>query len=195
MQNTDLKNIGKLLFEAAMLKQTMRTGYAFLGSGKESTAAHCFGTAFIALLLGKITPGANIQKLVLMALIHDLPESRTGDLNAVHKLYVKRDELTAFRDAVGGCCFANEFMELYKEFEKSDSLEAKLVKDADQLDMLLSLKKEADCGNPNAGIWIPFVKRRLMTEQARTLSKEILELHWSDWWMEVFKDHENNKRA
>jgi putative hydrolase of HD superfamily len=186
-----LAGLSKLIFEAAMLKRTLRTGYAFLGSGGESAAAHSFSTAFIALLLGKMTPEADTERLVLMALIHDLPEARTGDANAVHKLYIHRNEELAFRHAVADCPFSKDLTALYLEFEKGESLEAKLARDADQIDMLVSLKEQLDCGNPNAAEWIPFVERRLVTEQAKQLSKQILNTHWSKWWMESFSQHED----
>ena len=182
-----LDKVGKLLFEVAMLKKTMRTGYAFLGSGKESSAAHSFNTVFISYVLSKMAPGTDTERMMLMAMIHDIPEARTGDANAVHKRYVKRDEARALRDALEGCPFSHELIGLYEEYEKSKTLEAMLVQDADQLDMLVSLKKEMDCGNPNASEWIPYVKKRLKTSQARELAEKIVNTHWSSWWMDDFK--------
>ncbi len=178
----------KLIFEAAMLKRTHRTGYAFLGSGQENVAAHSFSTAFIAMLLGRMIPGADMERLVQMAIVHDLPEARTGDANGVHKLYVKRDEGRAFRDAVDGCMFADDMLDLYRDFEEGASLEAKLVRDADQLDMLISLKEQADSGNPDAAVWVPFVKERLITSEAKMLAQRIGDVHWASWWMESFAE-------
>ena len=189
----------KLIFEAAMLKRTRRTGYDFLGSGQENVAAHSFSTAFIAMVLGRMVPEADIERLVQMAIIHDLPEARTGDANAVHKLYVTRDEERAFRDAVDGCMFADDMLDLYMDFEEGSSLEAKLVRDADQLDMLISLKEQADCGNPNAASWVPFVEERLITSEAKGLAQKIGNIHWAGWWMESFaethgKDQREDKK-
>ncbi len=186
--NQDMKRVARFIFEAAMLKRTWRTGYAFLGTGRESTAAHSFSTAFIAMLLGSMVPEADSNRLVLMALIHDLPEARTGDANAVHKLYVKRDEARAFRDAVEGLKCAGELLELYREYEEGRSLEARLARDADQIDMLISLKEQVDCGNPDAASWIPFVEKRLVTPEAKRLSASIRDTHWAAWWMESFDD-------
>ena len=181
------KAISKLLFEVSMLKHTMRTGYAFLGSGKESAAAHSFNTAFIAYVLGKMTPGVDVNRMVLMALIHDIPEARTGDANAVHKRYITRDEKRAFEDAIRDTFLSKELLELYQEYEKAETREAMLVQDADQIDMLLSLREQEDCGNPNASMWIPFVKNRLKTEQAKSLADTITKTHWASWWMDGFK--------
>ncbi len=183
----ELTSLSKLLFEVSMLKRTMRTGYAFLGTGKESAAAHSFNTAFIAYVLGKMTPGADVNRMILMALIHDVPEARTGDANAVHKRYIRRHEKRALEHALAKTSLADELLELYDEYEKAESLEAILVQDADQIDMLLSLREQEDCGNPNASMWIPYVKNRLRTEQAKALAEKIMETHWASWWMDEFK--------
>ncbi len=183
----ELDALSRLLFEVCMLKRTMRTGYAFLGSGSESAAAHSFNTAFISYVLGRMTPGADTSRMVMMALIHDIPEARTGDANAVHKKYIKRDEEKALRDALGKCFFAQDIQDLYHEYERAESIEARLVQDADQIDMLLSLREQEDCGNPNASKWIPYVKKRLRTKQARALAEKISTTHWSSWWMDDFE--------
>ncbi len=184
---TSSDRLSKLLFEVAMLKRTMRTGYSFLGSGKESAAAHSFNTAFISYILGKMTPGVDTARMVMMALIHDIPEARTGDANAVHKRYVQRDESRAMMDALDGLDFSKELLELYNEYNEAKSLEARLVQDADQIDMLISLREQEDSGNPNASVWIPYVKRRIKTKEALALAESLMKTNWASWWMDEFK--------
>jgi putative hydrolase of HD superfamily len=99
--DNNTNNCGSLapfLFEAAMLKHIHRTGYAFLGSGKESVAAHVYGMSVIAIVLASMCSDVDMERMLLMCLVHDLPEARTGDANAVHKLYIKRDEDRAMED-------------------------------------------------------------------------------------------------
>ena len=43
-----MENIARLLFEAKMLKDIPRSGYHFLGVGKESGAEHSFMTTIVA---------------------------------------------------------------------------------------------------------------------------------------------------
>ena len=102
-----MKNIANLLFEAKMLKEIPRSGYHFLGVGKESVAEHCFSTVFIAFVMSRIQPEADALKLLSMCLIHDLPEARTGDHNYVNKKYVKTDEEGALRDQVQNLQFGH----------------------------------------------------------------------------------------
>ena len=46
-----MKSIANFLFEMGMLKKTPRTGFQFLGSGKESVAEHVLQVIFIGYTL------------------------------------------------------------------------------------------------------------------------------------------------
>lgn len=183
-----MKKIAEFLFEVGMLKKTPRTGYQFLGSGAESVADHSFRTAVIGYALACQEPMADRDKVILMCLFHDLPEARTGDHNYVNKRYVKVDEEKAIREQFQGLNFGDEIIGLVNEFNTPNSLEARLSRDADQLDLILELKQQLDCGNPNAKDWLYFAVRRLLTENAKTLAKKILETESTDWWFEKKTD-------
>ena len=94
-----MKGLVNFLFEVGMLKKTPRTGYQFLGSGRESVAEHSFRTAVIGYFLSLREPEADVRKTTLMCLFHDIPEARTGDHNYVNKQYVEVDEDRALTDA------------------------------------------------------------------------------------------------
>ena len=72
------KSIANLLFEAKMLKEIPRSGFHFLGAGKESVAEHTFSTTFIAFVMSQLEPEIDALKLISMCLVHDLPEARIG---------------------------------------------------------------------------------------------------------------------
>ncbi|PIP38675.1 MAG: metal-dependent phosphohydrolase, partial [Desulfobacterales bacterium CG23_combo_of_CG06-09_8_20_14_all_51_8] len=59
-----MKNIAALLFEANILKQIPRSGYHFLGAGKESVAEHSFCATFIAYPMAKMAPEADGLRLI-----------------------------------------------------------------------------------------------------------------------------------
>ena len=81
------------LFEVGMLKRTPRSGWQFLGSGTESVAEHSYRTAMIAFVLVRLDgDGLDADRILRMALLHDLPEARTGDLNYMNQKYVHADE-------------------------------------------------------------------------------------------------------
>jgi putative hydrolase of HD superfamily len=183
-----MKRVVEFLFEIGMLKKTPRTGYQFLGSGKESVADHSFRTAVIGYVLANQSPEADLNKVVLMCLFHDFPEARTGDHNYVNKRYVMADEEGALRDQVNALPFADEVIALTNEFNDDITLEAQLAKDADQLDLILELKEQLDFGNPNATDWLNFAVKRLFTENARNMAREILETDSTNWWFDKNTD-------
>lgn len=177
-----MKRIANFLFEAGMLKRTPRTGFQFLGSGAESVAEHIFRTVYIGYTLGHLSKNVDTDKLIKMCLFHDLPEARTGDLNYVNKKYVKADMGKAVEDLSGTVPFGNEIKELIEEFEKSESLEARLAHDADQLELILALKEYKDVGNKYADEWLEYALKRLKTDIAMELAQTILKTDSSLWW-------------
>ena len=183
------RRTARFLFEAMMLKRTWRTGYAFLGKGKESVAAHTYGMLVIAYMMSKLsTEPVNLERLLLLCLLHDLPEARTGDANAVQKKYLEIFEDRAIDHMTRGLLGGEEIKEVLKEWKAGVTLEARIARDADQLDMLVSLKEKMDQGSADAGMWISHVMKRLRTDCARRLARAILDEHWSSWWMEEFEE-------
>jgi len=183
-----MKRAVEFLFEVGMLKKTPRTGYQFLGSGKESVADHSFRTAIIGYVLSSQEPDADRNKVVLMCLFHDLSEARSGDHNYMNKKYVEVDEESAIRDQVRELPFGDEIKALIHEFNSGDTLDARLSKDADQLDLILELKEQLDLGNPNAQDWLSFALRRLHTDGAKKMAEEIITTHSTDWWFDKKTD-------
>lgn len=177
-----MKNIANFLFEAGMLKRTPRTGFQFLGSGAESVAEHIFRTSYIGFVLGKMAVGVDADKIIKMCLFHDLPEARTGDQNYVNKKYVAVNEQKAIDDMAEHLSFGGEIKELILEFNEGKTKEARLARDADQLEFILALKEYKDLGNTYADEWLDFSLRRIQTDAARELATVILETDSSLWW-------------
>ena len=179
-----MKNIANFLFEVGMLKRTPRTGFQFLGSGAQSVAEHSFRTAMIGYALAQLDGTVDVGKVLQLCLFHDIPEARTGDLNYVNKKYVKVDEEKAVDDLAGQLPFGDDYRATLLEFIARESHEARLAHDADQLEMVLSLKERKDLGNRYADEWYPFSKLRLKTEVAHQLAEAIWETDSSKWWFD-----------
>jgi putative hydrolase of HD superfamily len=136
------------LIELQRLKRLERTGWTLRGlpNGTESVAAHSFGVAVTAMMLAdKIKSRGSevdVERVLKMALLHDLAETRVGDLPKTATKYFGTDvriraETAAFADIVGNLGAAeSEYKNLYQEYEQRDSLEARLVKAADIIDLL-----------------------------------------------------------
>lgn len=180
-KNNTLERVVDLIFEAGWLRKTVRSGWAFLGSGQEDVAQHSFRVAFIGYVLAQ-RAGANPEHTALLGLFHDLHEARTSDLNYMNQRYTQKDERRAQADAVAGTGFEEEILAAYDEFEARESLEARLAKDADQLDLLFNLKEELDKGNRFAQDWIDTAVERLRTAEARELCAQMLRTDHNRWW-------------
>jgi putative hydrolase of HD superfamily len=186
-ENADWKRLADFFFEVGMLKKTPRTGYQFLGSGKENVAEHSFRTAVIGLVLADLN-GGDKYKILVMCLFHDMHETRTGDFNYVNRLYNTADQTRALEDALKGVGIEEEIKKFFFELEEAESLESKLAQDADQLDFILELKEQLESGNPAAAKWLDCAVERLRTESGRRLARQILDTHPSEWWFSL-ADH------
>ena len=181
-----MDRIAEFLFEAMLLKRVQRTGYQFLGPGRESVAEHTFSVMCIAWTLAHLTPAVDKARLLAMCLVHDLPEARMGDLNAVQKRYVHADEPLAVTHLTRELPFGDEIRRLIEEFNACLTLEASLAHDADQLAFLLDLKSLGDMGFAAPEKWARHVHQRLATEAGRDLAERISRTQWDSWWMKLF---------
>jgi putative hydrolase of HD superfamily len=183
-----VERIVEFLFEVGMLKRTPRSGWQFLGAGSESVAEHAFRAAMIAFVLARLDGEVDADKVLRLALVHDLPETRTGDLNYVNQKYVDADEARAADDLAADLPFGDELQHLLAEYRDEATPEAIVAHDADQLEMLLELKEHLAHGVPSASDWTPFVLQRLRTDAARSLARRILEGDPASWWFDRQSD-------
>lgn len=139
------------LIELQRLKGLERTGWMLRGiqPGAESVADHSYGVAVAAMLLADelIARGAslNVERVLRMALLHDWAEARVGDLPRTASEYFgaearKSAERAAFKDLTRGLKaggVAEHYGALHEDYEERASLEARLVKAADVIDLLV----------------------------------------------------------
>ncbi len=138
-----------LLIEIQRLKRLDRTGWVLRGlpPGAESVAAHSYGVALTAMLLADEIAARGVEvdceRVLRIAVLHDLAETRTGDMPRTMAKYYgaevrKRAEKAAFVDLMK--TFAAERGEkyalLHDDYEERASLEARIVKAADVIDLL-----------------------------------------------------------
>ncbi len=184
-----MSNSANFVFEVGMLSQTPRSGFPFLGSGRQSVSEHTLRMLAIAWLLARRSQEP-IDELRLMQLVlfHDLPEARTGDFNYVNHRYdsVKEDKL--YGDLEKELPFGEQIVALVKEFEARATPEARLANDADQLEFIATLKEQLDLGNTRAVDWLPSARARLKTPIGEELAEEILSTPSDQWWFSDKKD-------
>ena len=183
-----MKGIANLLFKAKILKDIPRSGYHFLGAGKESVAEHSFSVTFIGYVISQMEPAVDALKLITMCLVHDLTEAKIGDLNYVQKKYVIADQNKALADTANSLPFGAALAALIQEFNEGRSIEARLARDADQLAFILELKALSDIGYAPPKKWLPFALNRLETGTGKHLAQNIMATDWDAWWLENFID-------
>lgn len=177
-----LARICDFLFETGILAKIPRSGFSFLGGGDQSVAEHTLRVAFIGYALSTLVHDVDAEKVLKMCLFHDLPEARTSDLNNVSKRYNEPLLEKAIRDLADGLPFGQEVRSLIEEFEAQETQEAIIVRDADQLELILSLKRLRDLGNRRVDQWIPYITDRLESGPAQRLAGAILQTDSDRWW-------------
>lgn len=174
--------IANFVYETGIHSETPRSGFWFLGSGRQSVAEHLFHTAMIAYALAYLEPKADKNKVVSMALFHDIGEGRTSDHNYVHQRYGRLAEAQAVKDMSESIPFGKEILELFTEEQARETIEAKLVKDADVLEWIVTLRGEEVKGNKKATDWINIAMKRLKTNTAKKLGSVLIKTNPDSWW-------------
>ncbi|MHA1771705.1 MAG: HD domain-containing protein [Candidatus Thorarchaeota archaeon] len=149
MSNED---ITELLSLGEIIKRIPRTGWILSGvisELPETVASHSWGTAYISLLITNEshTPKkpVDIGRVLTMAIIHDLPEAITSDIphkgesNAWRELHDVKAKLEGeiIYKIFGARSQDKELLELWREYKEGKTLEARIVRSADILDMIL----------------------------------------------------------
>ena len=138
----------KLLLKLDNLKDISRTGWQIAGltcSRTESVAEHSWGVIHIAsMICNQITesnPKVDLEKVLLMAIMHDYAESiisdipkTATDLSKGFKEEKKDAEFVAIKSLIGHDSKLNS---LWTELETCDTIESKIVHAADIFDMLI----------------------------------------------------------
>ena len=137
------------LFEIGCLRNVPRAWQQILSGRVQNISEHVFRTTIIAWMIAA-NEKADVSKVIKMCLLHDIGESRTGDIAFMHRDYVVRNEELAEENIFQETALEKEASQLLHEYAERETLEAKIVKDADNLDVDLELKELAKIGDSAA---------------------------------------------
>ncbi len=151
MKLNDLKKILKVFLTLQWAKELPRQGFIAMGFKRneaDSVAAHSFSTALLAYFLAKQLQkeGLNLdaEKVLKMGLVHDIGETIVGDVGTFVKGMAggvfKNIEEEGVAALVDGLDSKKEIIELVEEYNQRDTMEARVVKAADNLDALAQAK-------------------------------------------------------
>ncbi len=179
----DFTELAHFLYETGTLRKTARSHRQTLLTDdlSDNIASHSFRVAVIGFLLAE-KENADPNKTAAMCLFHDIGEARSGDQNWIHKKYVKTFDDEILNDQLSNV--SQKALNIANEYEQRDSIEAKIAKDADLIDQILLLKEYEWTGNKEATRWLRGKEqgKRLFTNSAKKLVKEICSQEPSSWW-------------
>ncbi|HEY4478737.1 MAG TPA: HD domain-containing protein [Candidatus Paceibacterota bacterium] len=187
------------LFEIGTLRKVPRAWQQVLNGKVENIAEHIFRTALIAWTIAK-REKADVAKVLRIALVHDLAETRATDIAFLHRDYVTRHEELAQKDIFEDTSLGDEALSLLKEYEERESLEARIVKDADNLDVDLELRELAQNGDTSAAGMRkqhrPHVREvKLYTKTAKKMWDQIQKTGPNNWHQALTNKWIKNKRG
>jgi putative hydrolases of HD superfamily len=180
-----LSGLGDFLHEMGQLKRLPRAGWQFAGiPDPESVAEHSYRVAIVGIALAALE-GADVGRTAALCILHDSPETRTGDIPAVGRAYVT----TASPEAVSvhqtsGMPdeLAGVFQELVRAYEAEDSIESRLAHDADKVETLLQAREYEAHGHHDTLQWQESSTVALRTDAGKELADAILATTPTAWW-------------
>ena len=174
----------ELLYEVGCYRFLQRSWRQFLNPDFQNASEHTLRVIWLALILAKYESVTNTDKVLKMALVHDLSESRSGDLHYVSRQYSDRNEDKSIEDILRDTALDGEMVELWKEYEKHECIEAQVVKDADYLDVDLELQEQEARGHKLKDHWKGMRKKvrdNLYTKSAQHIWDAIQTSNPHDW--------------
>lgn len=129
------------------------TRHSWTSSGRhESVAEHSWRLGLMAYFMKDEFPEADINKVILMCLCHDLGEAITGDIPAFLKTEsdesVENDAVSKLLDTIPQP-YKEELSDLFAEMNSLETLEAKIYKALDKMEAIIQ-HNEADIAT-----WLP----------------------------------------
>ncbi|AJC70755.1 MAG: HD family hydrolase [Thermococcus sp.] len=146
----------ELFLELGNLKRLPRTGWLLRGvPSPEPIAAHSYRVAMITLFLADELKSRgveiDVEKALKIALLHDVGEARMTDIPMPAQRYFNKvkGEVKALREMLSVTGREGEYLSLFREYEEELSVEGKLVKFADRLEMLIQAYEYEKAGFRN----------------------------------------------
>lgn len=180
-----LAGIAAFLFEAGHLKQLPRSGWLLLGiTQPETVAEHSFRVGLVGIALAALE-GADPGRTAALCLMHDVHESRIGDVPSVGRAYVTTsvpEAVTAHQTSGMPDEIAKAFQDLTAEYEATETLESRVAHDADKVETLLQAAEYGTQGYTTEP-WRDTSIQALRTESAKQLAQAITAADPRGWWM------------
>lgn len=179
------KNLINYFFELGMLKKIYHNGPQAAGVKQPDTVAeHIYRAAVIGFVLGEMEKVGG-EKVAMIVLFHDNPESRIGDHNKIAQRYINREkvEKKVLKEQVEilPSSIGEKIEKYWNSHASKKTKEGLLAYEADLLETAVQAKEYLDLGYPTKG-WITNVKKNLKSRSAKKLLKELERTNFTNWW-------------
>jgi len=183
-EDKELRNLVEFFHLVEKLKLEKRKGWLDRGVNQgESVADHSFRFALMAMVFAK-RQKLDVCKAVKMALVHDLPEAICGDVATRIKEELQKipnkekeereekamEEMLQYLDKE----LADEIRQLWQEFNKRETKEARLLYELDRLEAIFQAAEYEKEGNFRVSLqeFFDYADGRLRNEEL----KEVFQL-------------------
>ncbi|MBS3788967.1 HD domain-containing protein [Candidatus Bipolaricaulota bacterium] len=179
MNDQEMANLTRFIFELGQLKRTPRSGWLKLGvDNPESVADHSFRTAVIGFLLGRLE-GENPYESAGYCLLHDVAETRTLDLDWLAQHYLEKEDHVStevITDQIDGLPdeLESSLDQLMTRTTESKNLK-RVARDADLLDLIFQALELYYQGNQLAKKWFENTLPDLKTESGKRIGQYLKE--------------------
>jgi putative hydrolases of HD superfamily len=184
-QSHPLVGLGAFLHETGHLKNLPRAGWLLLGIQQpESVAEHSFRVGIVGLVLA-VMEGADPGRTAALCLMHDVHETRIGDVPSVGRAYVTTaipQAVTAHQTAAIPEEVASVLQAITAEYEDTESLESKVAHDADKIETRLQAREYATQGYGSEP-WQDTSIESLRTDSAKQLAQALITSDARGWWV------------
>lgn len=171
----------EILYQMFKLKNLFRQGWLkrdIPESKGESVADHTFGTAMTAwILTRRLNLELNEEKLIKMALVHEIGEIYAGDITPVDGISLTQKyelELQSIEKVFSSYPEGDEFINLWKEFEKAESPEAKFLKQIDKFEMGMQAEIYKGHGHNKMDEFLDSAERVLEDAELQELFQKVI---------------------
>jgi putative hydrolases of HD superfamily len=192
-----LSGAADFLHEMGQLKRLRRAGWLFAGvPDPETVAEHSFRAAIVGIALATLE-GADPGRTAALCILHDSPESRVGDVEAVGRAYVTTsspEAVSAHQTSAMPEALATVFQDLVRAYEAEDSIESRLAHDADKIETLLQAREYETDGRHDTAEWQESSQAALRTDAGKQLADAILTTTPRSWWSAFGKSYSELRR-
>jgi len=174
--------IEKIFEKVLELKNVPRQGWKekLEIDNPESVADHSYSVTMLSMILSDVK-GLDSEKIIRMALLHDLAESIIGDITPDH--IRKNEKITKENDAIKQILknlpysIAESYFEIWNDYQKKISKEAILLHEMDKLEMAFQAKfyQKNGVSKEKLKIFFDTAKNEIRDKNLRDILSSIIE--------------------